>query len=54
MKVLTVHQPWATLIACGALAVTHALEGRWPLAAQFTVYTGLAVWGWFAWGRDGA
>ena len=39
------------LVSNSALCVTHALEHRWPMAGQFLVYAGLAVWVWFAWGH---
>lgn len=38
-------------VSNSAQCIAHALEHRWPLAAQFAVYTALAVWGWFAWGK---
>jgi nicotinamide riboside transporter PnuC len=37
------------MVSNSALCVLHAAEASWPLALQFAVYAGLAVWGWLAW-----
>lgn len=49
------HKRWGFavwLATNGLLALHNASIGEYAQATLFAVYTGLAVWGWLAWGKS--